>query len=426
MAKIETLELVDIIDRTLSKVPKDAAPLIKYLKLDKQLEDPMYSNNRNKAKEITHELRMAGGHDIANLFRSEGPKYDEIVYDVGKKIKAEVSESQSVFNNEEAILKKLFADVLDQMTDDEKRELLSSMDIAEADIPLGASGTIITQIILRTGGFGTYQVAVIVANFVARAILGHGLTLAANAAITRALAVVIGPIGWIATGLWLLYDISGPAYRKTVPCVVHIAMLRLMLKNRVTLGVVGDGSAGKDSLIKGVFGLDTGGVDPVAGSTREAKVYKLGDSGAVTLVNYPGFNDIDKSKNEATKDFLGHTDVFLLVVDISRGVTQTDVDIYNDLNENFVSKGRQLLVCCNKVDLPRTKTEKDKLVSTVKGRFKLLPSMFIETTFDPDPRLKYKGPTGCDQVYKWVCNRLKAEGKKTTHIPKGDFYKPIN
>jgi uncharacterized protein YaaW (UPF0174 family) len=83
------------------------------------------------------------------------------------------------------------------------------------------------QVGVQMSGFLAYQVAVIVANAVARIVLGRGLTLATNAALTRAIGVLAGPIGWAITGIWTLIDVSGPAYRVTIPAVCHIAFLRL-------------------------------------------------------------------------------------------------------------------------------------------------------------------------------------------------------
>lgn len=40
------------------------------------------------------------------------------------------------------------------------------------------------------------------------------------------IAVFLGPVGWVLTGVWTAIDLAGPAFRVTVPCVLHIAMLR--------------------------------------------------------------------------------------------------------------------------------------------------------------------------------------------------------
>ncbi|HNH53120.1 MAG TPA: ubiquinol-cytochrome C chaperone family protein [Nitrosomonas sp.] len=321
--------LTDVIYRSMVTHRPDIDPLIEYLKMDTQSLNFQRGHQQKSAEQIADYLRRMGSNDIATLFRGEGVEYSEVVLDVAQKIGAtDASESHSVETNEDFILRKLFADALDKMSDEEKRLLFASMGIKEGAIPFGSAGVIIVQFILKQfGGFATYRMSLIVANMVARAILGHGLSFATNAVITRTIGTMLGPIGWFATGLWLVIDLAGPAYRKTVPAVVHIAMLRQMLINRITIGVVGDGSSGKDSMIKSVFGIDTGNINPVAGSTKDAKIYKLGDSDAIQLVNYPGFNDIRQDVNDQTHDLLQYTDVFVMVVDITRGISQTEIEI---------------------------------------------------------------------------------------------------
>ena len=69
--------------------------------------------------------------------------------------------------------------------------------------------------------------AVIVANQIAVIVAGRGLAFAANAALTRTIGAFAGPIGWALLSLWTIFDIAGPAYRITIPCVVHVAYLRI-------------------------------------------------------------------------------------------------------------------------------------------------------------------------------------------------------
>jgi small GTP-binding protein len=212
----------------------------------------------------------------------------------------------------------------------------------------------------------------------------------------------------------LIVDLAGPAYRKTVPAVVHVAMLREMLTNRVNIGVVGDGSTGKDSLIRAVFGVDTGNVNPVAGSTKDAMIYELGNTGAVQLVNYPGFNDIRKDVNDHVNDMLRYTDVFIVVVDLARGVSGTEVDIL----EKIKAFNRPVLVCLNKSDLPRPK-DKEALLEAAFDR--LTGVEMVETAFDPDPRLGSPAPVNCRAVYEWVLRMVASEGKETSHIPRSEY-----
>lgn len=77
-----------------------------------------------------------------------------------------------------------------------------------------------------------YKTALIVANTVWKILFGHGLSFAANRTITKGISVFAGPIGWAITGAWTLVDLSGPAYRVTIPAVIQIAFLRQLNNNR--------------------------------------------------------------------------------------------------------------------------------------------------------------------------------------------------
>lgn len=408
------LNLIDVIQRSLAN-KDDVKPLVKYLGLEDGVLDYRLGGERQAAELIASSLRKLGSNDIATLFRGgDGVSYSEVVIDVGDKLKANVLEQNSVEENEQIILLKMFEDALERMTDEEKRAMFRSMGINERDLPVGAITTAILQGLLRQyGGFYIYQISVIVANMVSRALLGAGLSFATNAAITRTVGTLLGPIGWLATGLWLAVDLAGPAYRKTVPAVIHIALLRSMLFNKITVGVVGDGSSGKDSLVKAVFGLNSQ-INPIAGSTSRAVSYPLNARGNAVLVNYPGFNDYRSEVDRYTDDLLHHTDTFVMVVDINRGISQVDIDILNKLK----SFRKPILICLNKVDLPRNETDLQSLEKTARERLKGYP--IIKTAFDPDTRLQ-KNTIGCLAVYKWI---KKAIGDAGKGLENGNFPPP--
>lgn len=86
---------------------------------------------------------------------------------------------------------------------------------------------ILAQIGILSSGFMAYQLAAIVANAVAKAVLGHGLRFAVNSTIMKTISIFAGPIGWFISGLWTVIDLAGPAYRSTIPLVCIIASLRL-------------------------------------------------------------------------------------------------------------------------------------------------------------------------------------------------------
>lgn len=174
---------------------------------------------------IAKEIRDMGGNSFANCWRGEGPGYHEIVCDVADKLNAPYNKERSVEDIENAILETILKTALDKMTDSEREELLKEMG-GTTGFSKGEISTAAFIAIFRAGGFYSYQLTVIIANQIAKFILGRGLTLAANATLVRVASILTGPIGWALTGLWTAIDIAGPAYKVTIPSVIHIAMLR--------------------------------------------------------------------------------------------------------------------------------------------------------------------------------------------------------
>ena len=411
----KNLSLVDVLQRSLAQNKEDITPLLGYLgtnkgELDLQMDR---SSTRADAQKIANYLRKMGSNDIASLFRNgEGVTYEEIVCDVGEKLKVQgVSKHKLVEINEELIIQHLFSDALKKMSDEERSALMRSMNLSEKDQGAILAGTLMaSQVMLNQfGGFAVYRMSVILANMLARSLLGNGLNFAANAALVRGVGAFLGPIGWMVSGAWLAVEIAGPAFRKTVPAIVHIAMLRQNALKRLTISVVGDGSVGKDALFKSVFGVDTGNINPIAGSTSDTKVYDLGHTGTIKLINFPGFHDIRPEVNNLVDDNIKHTDLFLLVVDINRGVSGHDVKTLKELK----AESKPVLVCLNKIDMLRP-NDKAKMVQVAKER--LQNPYVIETAFDPDPRLSQNGPVGAQDVFGWVVNQLEAQGKETAHL----------
>lgn len=180
---------------------------------------------------LVFEVRTFGGNTLANIARGAGPPYSEIVRDVANQMDVKFSGSDTVEDVEFKIVLQMLDNAKEKMSDDELAALESIVESESGKYyslaGKGALTTLALQGAIRAGGFAAYQMSVIAANAMARFLLGRGLSFAGNAAIGRTLAVFAGPVGWIASGLWLLADIAGPAMRVTIPCVIHVAMLRL-------------------------------------------------------------------------------------------------------------------------------------------------------------------------------------------------------
>jgi|GEM_PF-1509541 len=240
--KEKTMAYTDVFDKDLNPTlavadNDDLAPIVEYL--DKKFSNLLteedgykkhYPDHSKYSDLIGKELRDMGGNSFVNIFRGEGPTYHEIVCDVAKKLKAPYNKNKAIEDIEDSILETILSKALESMSSEEKEKLLKEMG-GKGKMGKGGIATSTFIGIFRSGGFYSYQLTLIVANQIARAVLGRGLALSANAGIARGASILAGPVGWVIGGLWTAADLSGPAYSVTIPCVVHVAMLRKKLNS---------------------------------------------------------------------------------------------------------------------------------------------------------------------------------------------------
>lgn len=179
-------------------------------------------NHKRYVNRIKKELSDFAANSFARMFRGHGVSYREMLIDVCKKTKTPFNEKSSLERIENALLEKVLEDTWENLSAQEKEDLFK--DTPMGDIGGMGAGALIG--IFRAGGFASYQLTLVVVNAIAKAILGRGLPLVANAALARALGVLTGPLGIALTALWTAIDIAGPAYRVTVPATIYIAALR--------------------------------------------------------------------------------------------------------------------------------------------------------------------------------------------------------
>ncbi len=143
------------------------------------------------------------------------------------KLKVNYNKKSDTTLIEENMLSKLLKDSLEKMSEREIKELCDELGVKNTN-KLGKQALSTAALTLfRMGGFKSYQLALIVANAVIKAIFQRGMSLGANAALTRGLSILTGPVGWIITGVWTAIDIAGPAYRVTIPACILVTTLRL-------------------------------------------------------------------------------------------------------------------------------------------------------------------------------------------------------
>lgn len=172
---------------------------------------------------IAKEIRLFGGNTLMNFVRGKGVPYSEILRDVATHVGVKFAQGDDDAIIERAVLEYLLKRAWGEMLEEEHLQMTQDLGLGVMKGP-AALAALLTA--FNAGGFTSYRLALIVANSVARAVIGRGLPMAANTVVARTLGVALGPIGWVVTGLWSIADLASPAYRVTVPCVVQIAYMR--------------------------------------------------------------------------------------------------------------------------------------------------------------------------------------------------------
>lgn len=190
-----------------------------------------YTNPAVDGPMLGREICKFGGNTLANIGRGgEGPRWREVVEDAADKTKADYRKGAIAAEMESAIVGKLAGDLWAKMSEAERQALIAEVKLTgKAWMSGGSAGAF--QAAFQAGGFASYKILVIIVNGIVRQLIGAGLvttglSLATNAALTRIAGIVMGPLGWIVTGLLTAIQIAGPSYKVTVPCVIYVHYLR--------------------------------------------------------------------------------------------------------------------------------------------------------------------------------------------------------
>lgn len=188
--------------------------------------------DQEKRALIAEEIQRFGGNSIINLLRGgSGVPYQDVVRDVAQHVKANITARASCEAMEIAIAGKLLEESLAKMSNDKRAEVLEEMGIAIGGPTLSSAATVLSA--AAANGAAAYLLTASIANGSARVLLGRGLAALATGGAQRAVSTLVGPVGWAITAVWTVFGLASPAYRVTVPCVLHVAYLRQKAKIRV-------------------------------------------------------------------------------------------------------------------------------------------------------------------------------------------------
>ena len=204
---------------------------LKYLDLYKRF----YPDHEKYADEIAAEIQKFGGNTILNLMRKgKGPLYRQIVCDVASHLKIKVEKEEKVENIEKEILIKVLELSWDKMSSKEKAAFFKGIidETVNSDVDSEFPKQMIQGALIAGGTIISYRLSLVMANAIARITLERSIGIAAGAAAARWASLFTGAIGLGITAVWTVFDVAGPAFRVTIPCVIHIAMLRQLYKLR--------------------------------------------------------------------------------------------------------------------------------------------------------------------------------------------------
>jgi uncharacterized protein YaaW (UPF0174 family) len=137
--------------------------------------------------------KAAGANSVVSIFRGgKGVPYAEVVHDVADKLDVNYSDTMDVAAIEQQILLKVLEKSWEKMSDTERRDLLDTLGVDHRGGIPKALPVVAIQGAISLSGFVAYQIAIIVANAVARIILGRGLGLVVNAGLMRVMGALAG------------------------------------------------------------------------------------------------------------------------------------------------------------------------------------------------------------------------------------------
>lgn len=174
---------------------------------------------------LAEQIRRDGSNGFANLWRGEGVPYEEVVFDVCMQVKAPLKGSESLEEMEGALLAFITEKYFASLSEEERRSI-------EEQIENVAPGQGMTHVLTAlkaagaAGGVIGRQVAVqVVTQVLQQVALRMGVKWLGQNAALAAGAIVPGLNVLMAA--WFVNDLAGPAYRKTVPTVIELSLLRL-------------------------------------------------------------------------------------------------------------------------------------------------------------------------------------------------------
>jgi GTP-binding protein EngB required for normal cell division len=332
------------------------------------------------ANAIGLRLRWVGSHAIVSFarYRGQPPPWERVLADVGVRLGLEVPADPALA--ELAIVRHQLKRTWSGLTADEKADRWRKV-VGDQPVPMEGEEAI--------------------AQLERRSPPGVGLF------VTRLVTEPFVPLPGCLMLLWLGRARDDLA----LPAILMVSKLRQSVRHRVTVGIVGSPSSGKDAAVGAIFGMPTGNVNPVAGSTKQVEIRKLPGSSALYVVNTPGMGDVVEQVTEEARQVLDHIDVFVYLVNAQGGVQARERADYAACR----ARGRPVLAVVNKIDTLRD-ADRERFVRDCRDKLGAAEEDVAVAAFDPLPQL-VPAPIGVAEVRAWIQRHLETLGKDPRELP---------
>lgn len=179
-------------------------------------------------KDIANELQRFGGNTLMNIYRGGGVKYREILNDVCRKMKVYYTGRESTSCLEEKFLQKMCLTAVNEMSEEELRAMAEDLEMPTKN-PRRYAMVAAMQLAIRKGGVLFTRIVVYITRIIVQMLLGRSAVMVGGNTIGKAIGIAGGPVGWAISAGWMIYDITSPAYRVTILCVMQIACMRMQI-----------------------------------------------------------------------------------------------------------------------------------------------------------------------------------------------------
>lgn len=157
------------------------------------------------------------------------PEYHEIVRQVADKLGVSYSESDSSAELEIRIAQSVMRSLWDRMDEQQRKQMEAKLRQMAKEFDGSAllkSGSVFVALTsAHLSGFGVYLLASTALGAVSGAV-GLVLPFAVYTTMSGAIAAIIGPPGWIAAGLFAVWKLTGPNFKRLIPAVIYVSALR--------------------------------------------------------------------------------------------------------------------------------------------------------------------------------------------------------